>query len=192
MRSLNNASITVKSLMSTLVGAVVLIAMALLTMTSLLEFQRANDLQNATTLAMSQTRDSWIDLSRGQAALYRAINLKSQNVEIGTIRAAKNEFTQASTHAKHGLDSLKLTTVAIDPALATKAAQTVEQYLSASNQAASFVEEDAFNATMFMTDSEQKYDAAQQAVAALLKGAIAADDAIDQQMDAMVHARLMT
>ena len=191
MLRLNNASITARSLISTLVGALVLTAMASLTMTSLLEFQRENGLQNASTAAMSQARDAWIDLSRGHAALYRAINLKSQNVEVAMVRAAKNEFVQASSQAKRGLDSLKLAEVAIDPAIATKAAPAVEQYLGASNQAASFVEEDAFNATMFMTDSEQKYDAAQNAVAALVKATIAADDAIDQQMDAMVHTRLV-
>jgi methyl-accepting chemotaxis protein len=192
MQRLNNASITAKSLISTLIGAMMLIAMASLTMTSLLEFLRANDLQNDTTAAMSQARDAWIDLSRGHAALYRAINLKSQNVEVGLVSAAKNEFAQAGGQAKHGLGSLKLANVAIDPALASKAAQTVEQYLGAANQAASFVEDDAFNATMFMTDAEQKYDAAQQAVAALVKATIAADDAIDQQMDTMVHTRLVT
>ena len=191
MQRLNNASITAKSLMSTLIGALVLIAMASLTMTSMLQFERENNLQNDTTAAMSQARDAWIDLSRGHAALYRAINLKSQNVEVALVRAAKDEFTQASGRAKRSLDSLKLANVAIDPALAAKAAKTVEQYVGASNQAASFVEDDAFNATMFMTDSEQKYDAAQQAVAALVKATIAADDAIDQQMDAMVHARLV-
>src|SRR5258708_34294623 len=147
MQRLNNASITAKSLISTLIGVFVVIAMATLTMTSLLEFERENALQNATTVAMSQARDAWIDLSRGHAALYRAINLKSQNVEVVLVRAAKNEYVQASGRAKHGLDTLKLANVAIDPALASKAAQTVEQYVGASNQAASFVEDDAFNAT---------------------------------------------
>ena len=191
MQRLNNASITAKSLMSTLIGALVLIAMATLTMTSLLEFERENGLQNDATVAMSQARDAWIDLSRGHAALYRAINLKSQSVEVALVRAAKNEFTLASSRAKQGLGLLKLANVAIDPALASKAAQTVEQYLGASNQAASFVEDDAFNATMFMTDSEQKYDAAQQAVSALVKATIVADDAIDHQMGAMLHTRLV-
>src|ERR1700709_10978 len=128
MQWLNNASIAAKSLISTLIGALMLIAMALLTMASLFEFQHQNDLQNDTTAAMSQGRDIWLDLSRGQAALYRAINLKSQNVEVTKVRAAKDEFSQASGQAKHGLDSLHLTNVAIDPALAGKAAQTVEQY----------------------------------------------------------------
>jgi methyl-accepting chemotaxis protein len=192
MQWLNNASIAAKSLISTLIGALMLIAMALLTMASLFEFQHQNDLQNDTTAAMSQGRDIWLDLSRGQAALYRAINLKSQNVEVTKVRAAKDEFSQASGQAKHGLDSLHLTNVAIDPALAGKAAQTVEQYIGASNLAASFVEDDAFNATMFMTDSEQKYDAAQQAVSALVKATIVADGAIDVEMDALVRTRLVT
>ena len=191
MQRLNNASITAKSLISTLIGALVLIAMAMLTMTSLLEFQHQKGVQTESTAAMSQARDAWIDLSRGHAALYRAINLKSQNVEVALVRAAKNEFAQAGNRAKRSLDSLKLANVAIDRTLAIKAAQAVEQYLGASNQAASFVEDDAFNATMFMTDAEQKYDAAQQAVAALVKATIVADKAIDQQMDALVHSRLV-
>ena len=43
--------------------------------------------QSAAVDVMSQARDAWIDLARGQAALYRAINLKSQNVEVALVRA---------------------------------------------------------------------------------------------------------
>ena len=53
-------------------------------------------------------------------------------------------------------------------------------------QAASFVEEDAFNATMFMTDAEQKFAAAQQNVSTLVAAAIELQDALDQQMTALM------
>ena len=77
-------------------------------------------------------------------------------------RAAKDEYSEASGRAKTGLAAMKLGDLAIDPSLARKAAQAVEEYAGAAGQAASFVEEDAFNATMFMTDAEQKFAAAQQ------------------------------
>ena len=84
MKWLNNLSITGKSLISTLIGVLVRVGMAWLAISSFIEVQRADDQQSAATEVMSQARDAWIDLARGHAALYRAINLKSQNVEVGT------------------------------------------------------------------------------------------------------------
>jgi len=89
MKLLNNLSITAKSLISTLIGVLVVIGMAVLAISGFVAFQGANDLQSVSTALMTDARDGWIDLARGQAALYRAINLKSQNVEVGLIRRAK-------------------------------------------------------------------------------------------------------
>ena len=57
---------------------------------------------------MSNARGAWIDLAHGQAALYRAINLKSQNVEVALVRNAKNDATQAINRSRQKLASLKL------------------------------------------------------------------------------------
>jgi methyl-accepting chemotaxis protein len=191
MRLLNNASIMLKSLISIMIGALVLIGMAGLAITSFLEFQHANAVQNDASALLGQAREAWTDLARSQAALYRAINLKSQNVEVALVRAAKTEFTEASDRAKHDLAVMKLAGLSIDPQIASKAVQAVEQYAGAATQAASFVEDDAFNATMFMTDAEQKFAVAQKDVAALVRATIQVDDAIGEQMAAMMHARLV-
>jgi methyl-accepting chemotaxis protein len=192
LQPLNNASITVKSLISPLIGALVLLGMAGLAIWSFIEVRAANDEQNAAVTLMSQARDAWIDLARGQSALYRAINLKSSNVEVALIRGAKNDATKAIDRAKQGLASLKLANLPIDAQLATNAAKSVGNYADAAGQAASFVEEDAFNATMFMNDAEQKFTAAQQDVSTLVTTAIELQSALDEQMTAMLHARLLT
>ena len=192
MKRLNNLSITGKSLISTMIGVLVLVGMGWLAISSFIEAQRANDEQSVATEMMSQARDAWIDLARGHAALYRAINLKSQNVEVALVRGAKNEVVQAIDRAKKSLASLKVTGLPIDPQLVTKAAKAVGDYGGAAGQAASFVEEDAFNATMFMTDAEQKFVGAQQDVSTLVAAAIELESAVDEQMTAMMHARLVT
>ena len=192
MKWLNNLSITGKSLISTLLGVLVLLVMAWLAISSFSEAQRADDEQGAATEVMSQARDAWIDLARGHAALYRAINLKSQNVEVALVRGAKNDAVQAIERAKKSLASLKTSGLSIDAQLVTKAAKAVGDYAGAALQAASFVEEDAFNATMFMTDAEQKFAGAQQDVSTLVTTAIELDGALDEQMTAMMHARLVT
>ena len=192
MKLANNTSITTKSLTSALIGAVVLIAMAGFTISSLLEIERADQEQSAAVEVMSQARDAWIDLARGQAALYRAINLKAQNVETALVRAAKNDALQAIDRAKKGLGSLKLTGLPIDAQLATNASKAVAAYGDAAGQAASFVEDDAFNATMFMADAEQKFQGAQQSVSTLVTTAIELAGALEEQMSALEHARLIT
>jgi hypothetical protein len=70
MKLLNNLSITAKSLLSTLIGVLVVIGMAALAMSGFVAFQAANDLQGSSTELTSQGRDAWIDLARGQSALY--------------------------------------------------------------------------------------------------------------------------
>jgi methyl-accepting chemotaxis protein len=187
---LNNASITVKSLVSALIGVIVLVAMAGLAIASFLEVERADDAQGRATTVMSQVRDSWINLARGQAELYRAINLKSQNVEVALVRSAKDAAVEAIGQAKQKLASLKLAGLPIDARLAGKAAAAVGQYADAAGQAASFVEADAFNATMFMTDAEQKYIGAQKDVSTLVAAAVQLEEGLDEQMGTMMHRRL--
>jgi methyl-accepting chemotaxis protein len=192
LKPLNDASITTKSLISALIGAVVLIAMAGLAIASIYQIREADQEQSAAVEVMSQARDGWIDLARGQTALYRAINLKSQNVEVALVRAAKNDALQAIGRAKKGLASLKLSDLPIDVSLVTTASKAVDAYAAAAGQAAAFVEEDAFNATMFMTDAEQKFTAAQQAVSTLVTTAVELEGALDEQMGALEHARSIT
>jgi methyl-accepting chemotaxis protein len=192
MKMLNNLPITAKSLISTSISALVVLGMAVLAITSFSAFQNANDLQGKSTDLMSQGRDAWIDLARGQAALYRAINLKSQNVEVGIVRAAKNDATQAINRSKQKLTTLKLDGLPLDSQLVTEASKAVDAYSGAALQAASFVEEDAFNATMFMTDAEQKFGAAEQKVSGLVAAAVELDDAIDEQLSGLMHARRLT
>lgn len=192
MRMLTNASIAVKSLLATLAGAIFLIAMATLAIISLVAIQHASSAANRATELRAGARAAWNDLSRGHAALYRAINLKSQNVEVGIIRVAKNDFVQAIDSAKASLASIKLADLPISPQALADTVKAFDQYAEAANQAASFVEDDAFNATMFMTDAEQKYDIAQQAAVALLRAGTGVAVAMNQQsQDAMRNALFM-
>ncbi len=192
LKLLINASITAKLLISTAISALVLIGMVMLAITSFGALQSANDLQDKSTGLMSQARDAWIDLARGQAALYRAINLKAQNVEVVHVRTAKNDATQAINRSKQALASLRLGGLPLDAQLVSDASKAVDAYAAAAEQAASFVEEDAFNATMFMSDAEIKFAAAQQKVSNLVVAAVSLDGAIDEQMGALMHSRRLT
>ncbi|MGA3002733.1 MAG: methyl-accepting chemotaxis protein [Acetobacteraceae bacterium] len=187
LRPLNNASIAVKSLLATLVGAVFLVAMATVAIVNLIEIQHTSSAANTATELRAGARAAWNDLSRGQAALYRAINLKSQNVEVAIVHVARNDFTQAIDNAKTSLASLRVAGLPIDPQLLIGTVKAFDQYAKAANQAASFVEDDAFNATMFMTDAEQKYDTAQHAAAALLKAGGDVAAVMDQQSQNAMH-----
>jgi methyl-accepting chemotaxis protein len=191
MKLLNNLSITAKSLISTLIGVLVLIGMALLAITSFTAFQSANELQNVSTGLMSDARDAWIDLASAQSSLYRAINLKSQNVEVALIRKARDEAAQTLKRSQQRLASLKLAELPLDHQLVSAAVKAVDAYAASAAQAARLVEDDAFSATMFMTDAEQKYGEATQKVSNLVVAAVELDSAIDDQMAALMHTRLL-
>ena len=191
MSLLRNLSITAKLLISTLIGVLVVIGMAVLAITSFSAFRTANDLQRVSTDLMSDARTAWIEISRAQASLYRAINLKSQNVEVGLVRKAKDEATQGIKRSQQQLASLKLEGLSIDRQLVRDAVKSVDAYAGAAAQAANFVEDDAFSATMFMTDAELKYGDATQKVSNLVVAAVEQDDAINRQITALMHTRLL-
>ena len=65
-------------------------------------------------------------------------------------------------------------------------------YGEAAGQAASFVEDDAFTATMSMNDAERKFVAAQQDVSTLTAAAIELESALDERMAALGRSRLVT
>ena len=191
LKLLNNASITMKSLISTLLSALVLIGMGGLATFSLLDVQRTMDAAGAAVTLRAQARSVAGDLARGQAALYRAINSKAQNVEAALVRAAKNDSMQAIDKARNTMASLQLAGLAIDVGLATAAEKSVQAYGEAAKQAAEFVEEDAFDATMFMTDAEQKYAGEEQAVAALLAAGTKLASAKEDDIKSVLHNGLV-
>ena len=192
MKRMSDLSVTAKSLISTLICVSIVAAVATLAISSFVALQSADNVQTVATNLMSDARDAWIDLAHGQAALYRAINLKAQNVEVGLVRRAKDEATQSIKRSQQRLASLKTEGLPIDRQLVTDAAKAVDAYVGAATQAASFVEDDAFNATMFMTDAEQKFGSAEQKVSGLVATAVQLEDAIDEQMGSLMHARLLT
>jgi methyl-accepting chemotaxis protein len=189
-RVLNNASITLKSLLSAVIGAAALVGVALLAVTSFMQLQRADELQGDAVTVMAQARGASTELASGQAALYRAINLKSQNVEVGLVRAARTDFTRAAESAQKSLAAVRSAGLPIDAQILARAKQAVADYAAAAGQAASFVEEDAFNATMFMTGADEKFAAAQKASSALVTVSAQLADALDAQMNGLIRERL--
>ena len=148
-----------------------MIGMAGLAAFNLLLVQSAVDAAGAAVALQSQAREVTADLSRGQASLYRAITVKSQNGDIGAVRSAKNDSMQIIAQARKTLAALNVEELAIDVRLVPAAVKAVDAYIDVAKLAASFVEDGAFNATMFMTDAEVKYATAGQEVAALLAAA---------------------
>src|SRR5215475_10525470 len=123
MKLLRNLSITAKSLISTMIGLLVVIGVALLAIISFSAFQSANDLKGLSTGLINDARDGWTDLARAQSSLYRAINLKSRNVEVGLVRKAKVEATQSIKRSQYRLASLKLGSLPVEHQLVSDAAK---------------------------------------------------------------------
>jgi hypothetical protein len=179
-------------LIPTLICVLAVIGTAALGIASIAGIHADDTQQSAAVEVMSRARDSWIDLARGHAAMYRAINLKAQNVESRLVQAATREALQAIDRAKRGLATLQLSNLPIENELQAKAAKAVGMYGEAAGQAASFVEDDAFTATMSMNDAERKFVAAQQDVSTLTAAAIELESALDERMAALGHSRLVT
>jgi methyl-accepting chemotaxis protein len=173
MKTLNNISITAKSLIASSLSAVTVMAMVALFLWSSGEFKRADAIKSAAVTLMSQARDARTEFARGHAALYRAITLKSQNVEVAIVHAAKIEALHAIEQAVTIMHSVQASGLPLEAGVAEKARDALDAYAKAAVQAADFVEEDAFNATMFMTDAEQKFEVADKDIASFVSATVA-------------------
>src|SRR6516164_6686229 len=100
MKILGNMSIRTKALVASSLSAVAVIVMVTLYLWSVVQFRQADAMKSAAVALMSQARDARTEFTRGHAALYRAITLKSQNVEVPIVRAAKIEALQAIDQAR--------------------------------------------------------------------------------------------
>ncbi len=191
LRLFGNAPITVKSLISAVIGACALVGVAWLALASFTQTRQADEVQSVATRLMSEAHQAWIDLARGHAALYRAINLKAQKVDTKLVGAAKNDALHAIADARTALGALESKDLAIDPKLAANAAKAVADYAGAAKQAASFVETDSFNATMFMTGADQKFGVAQKKVALLVAATARLVDRLDAEMADRMAASML-
>ena len=179
---LRHTRIATKSLLLTLFTSAVLFGIAALAIYGFIAIRHADSAQSRAAALDDQARAALMQMTRGHAALYRAISLKEQSVETSLVHASRIEAADAVEAGKKTLSAIDLAGSAIDPAVAAKAAAALTAYAASAAQAASFVEEDAFNATMFMNDAELKFTAAQRAINALLQQAQQVSDQLDQDM----------
>ena len=192
MKLLVDASIAAKSLIASSLSAVAVLGMVGLFLSVYGSFERSDALKDAAVALMSEARDTRAEFSRAHAAIYRATSLKSQNVEVAIVRVAKEEALRSIAEAKQSLAGLKPAGLPLDPALVDKARAALDAYAAAARQATDVVEEDAFTATMFMTDVEEKFGLADRDITAFVKAAVAAHDQVQAQASATLHAGLVT
>jgi len=192
MKLLVDASIAAKSLIASSLSAVAVLGMVGLFLSVYGSFERSDALKDAAVAVMSEARDTRAEFSRAHAAIYRATSLKSQNVEVAIVRVAKEEALRSIAEAKQSLAGLKPAGLPLDPALVDKARAALDAYAAAARQATDVVEEDAFTATMFMTDVEEKFGLADRDITAFVKAAVAAHDQVQAQASATLHAGLVT
>jgi methyl-accepting chemotaxis protein len=192
MRLLTDASIAAKSLISPLLSALVVIGMVGLVAWSYANIDHANVLENATVEAMNKARDARTELSRGHAALYRAISLKSQGVEQRIVRAAKTEANDSIGRATAAVASLKAAALSLDPRTIDQLSTSLNAYAASTRQPLDAVEDDGFMAIMLMTDTEQKFVEAERDAGALVAASAAQYSETQNETAQSLHRELIT
>ena len=190
MRVLRNTSIRARSVGSTLIGSLVLAAVAALAIVTLLEVNAASEKVRSAISLRVQALVASNDLSLAQAALYRTINLQMQNAEIMTVRASKGQSAESVRQAREMLTQVPAG-LAINPTVLPATVAALNRYDDAAKQVASFVEEDTFAAMTFMTDAAQKYQQAMDALAALRAASDDLSGRMDRQMTELMHRDLI-
>jgi methyl-accepting chemotaxis protein len=183
MKMFGNMSIRSKALIASSLSAVAVIVMVALYMWSVVDFRKVDSVKSAAVTLMSQARDARTEFTRGHAALYRAITLKAQNVEVAIIHTAKAEAIEAVAKARQIMASLQNSALPVDRSAMDRAQAALDAYGEAAKQAADFVEEDAFAATMFMTDAEQKFGIGDKELGSFVAATVARHDAAAAQAE---------
>ena len=180
-RLLNDLPIAAKTLVASLVSAAAMLGIVILVLISYRNIDRANalgvDIAHTIEHAMSFTAE----LDGGHTALYSAISLKSQRVDVPVVRDKMSEALAAWSKAgdaltsleqwvdsSQGLETLGVDGVASQRLLLADARKAFEAYVVIGKEAAGFVEADAFVATMYMTGAEPKYASANGATATII------------------------
>jgi signal transduction histidine kinase len=180
-RLLNDLPIAAKSLIAPSVSAAVMLGIVTLVLMSYRTIERANALSLGIAHAIEHAMDFTAELRRGHTALYRAVSLKSQEVELPIVLSSKRNAAEAwdkagvalaaldtSIHSEMALEALGLAGVGAEAALTQTANDTLQAYVVIGKEALDFVEADAFVATMYLTGAEKKYVEAESTVAAIV------------------------
>jgi hypothetical protein len=180
-RLLNDLPIAAKSLIAPSVSAAVMLAIVTLVLMSYRTIERANALSLGIAHAIEHAMDFTAELRRGHTALYRAVSLKSQEVELPIVLSSKRNAAEAwdkagvalaaldtSIHSEMALEALGVAGVGAEAALTQTANDTLQAYVVIGKEALDFVEADAFVATMYLTGAEKKYVEAESTVAAIV------------------------
>src|ERR1700690_262125 len=165
MLQFRNASIGIKSLVAPLVSAVAIVAITILLAFAYGSILTSTQEKNAANRFAEQVGTAHLDLTAGHAALYRAMSLKSQGVENAIVRIAKTEAVDGAHRGTGGLKTLDAASAGLDAQASKAVSAAADAYELSAKQAADMVEADAFSATMFMTDAEEKYAAANKLIA---------------------------
>ena len=187
MFKFRDASISTKSLVSPLVSAVAIVAIAVLLAFAYGSIATSTAEKNAANRLVEQVRTAHLDMTAGHAALYRSMSLKSQGVENAIVRVAKNEALEGAHRGTGSLKTLDAASAGLVADVTKGASAAADAYEVAAKQAADMVEADAFSATMFMTDAEQKFAEASKLIAALSSTASAQRDALEARAAAILR-----
>jgi signal transduction histidine kinase len=203
MRFLNNLPIAAKSLIAPLVNAAVMLGIVAVVLMTYRTIERGDALAVGVARAIEHAMTLTAELRRGHTALYRAVSLKSQDVELPIVRGATYQAFEAWDRAGEALamlegwvgeamtrEALGAEGVAARASLIRDARQSLQDYVLIGKEAADFVEADAFVATMYLTSAGKKYVEAETEVSAIVAGLNTERDRIEKEATRTLGAAL--
>jgi signal transduction histidine kinase len=180
-RLVNDLPIAAKSLIAPMVSAAVMLGIVTLVLLSYRTIERANTLSVGIAHAIEHAMAFTAELRRGHSALYRAVSLKSQEVELPIVRSSTRDAAEAwdkaaialaaldtSIHSGIALEALGTAGVGAEADLAQTAKDAMHAYVVIGSESLDFIEADVFVATMYLTGAEKKYVEIENTVATII------------------------
>jgi len=184
---IRNTTITVKALLAPAFCGVMTMLVLLvfyLSYQTLVAADRQTESARAITAAGIQTS---LSLAEAHAALFRAVCWKQANVETKLVDAARTEALAHIEDTLARVQAIKPGNLAVDKTLLQQVTDSLTAYREAAKQVVDIIDADVFSATMFMTNTNDKYNTVRDAAGRLTADAERLEDSIRREGTATMH-----
>ena len=190
MRLVDNASITVKSLVAPLVGCLMILVVAGVFANAYFKMRQAAQLSAVAAALHDGTQDFVNEMANGHAAVFRAVSWKQALVEAKLVASATAQAQADLDKAEKAVAALDPGNLDLDRALLTAAATSLAEYRKSVNETLDLLDVDTTMATMYMTDTHQRFTKLQQQGEKLIERVSAIDSQIAAEAQETLRSAL--
>ncbi len=190
MRLVDNMSITVKSLVAPIAGCLMILVVAGVFANAYFKMRQAAQLSAVAAALHDGTQELINEIANGHGAVFRAVSWKQAMVEAKLVATAIAQAEANLDKAEKAVAALDPGNLDLDRALLTAAATSLAEYRKSVKDTLEMLDVDTTMATMYMTDTHQRFTKLQQQGEKLIERVSFVDSQIANEAQETLRAAL--